>query len=221
MHNQYQNEEKAIRSIINRNVKPTDQEKELKIIIYYKNKKTSNLIMKNNSRQCTDDLKKRMVVYQFKCPYEGGCPHSYIGMTTMRLAKRISCHCQEGNIYQHIMHSHNRRPTKPEIENSFAIIGQTNNQTKLRFLEALLISQQKPTLNITNEVLILPTLKRRLTIGNNPPLDPTGNPREAISSTNPHEAIPVNHIQEPRTNPRYNLRPRPPALRQIQDPNGL
>ena len=67
--------------------------------------KTSNLVMKNNPRPDNDTLEKLMVVYQFKCPYEGGCPHTYIGMTTMRLAKRISCHCQEGDIFQHITHT--------------------------------------------------------------------------------------------------------------------
>ena len=164
--------------------------------------------MKNNPRPDNDMLKKRMVVYQFKCPFGGGCPHTYIGLTTMRLAKRISCHCQEGNIFQHIRHTHSQNPTKKEIENSFSIIGQTNDQTRLKFLEAILIDIHKPTLNVTNEVLILPTLKRRSTTGNNPTPSP-----------------PVNHIsnsvnvsdQEERPNQThgYNLRPRLPPQRQI------
>ena len=166
--------------------------------------------MKNNPRPETDMLKKHMVVYKFKCPYEGGCPHTYIGMTTMRLAKRISCHCQEGNIFQHKRHAYGQTPTKNKIENSFSIIGQTNDQTRLKFLEALLISIHKPSLNVTNEALILPTLKRRLSIGNNPIPDPLVDPAEI-----PEEINPGIHNQEERSNQthRYNLRPRPPNPR--------
>ena len=214
MHSQYKNEEKAMKSIIYRNVKPTNQEKEIKLTIYYKSKKASNLVMKNNPRPDNDISKKRMVVYQFKCPYEGGCPHTYIGMTSMCLAKRISCHCQEGNIFHHITHAHRQNPTKKEIENSFSIIGQTNDQTRLKFLEALLIDIHKPTLNVTNEILILPTLKRRRTVGNNPTPSP---PADLLD--NHQETNSFSNTQEERLNQthRYNLRPRPNPSRQIHD----
>ena len=106
MHTKYKEEEHAIKNIVQRHFTPTDPAKHLQLIIYYKNRKTSNLIMKNNPFPISDDLKKRMVVYYFKCPHEGGCPHTYVGMTTMRLSKRISCHGQEGAIFQHFTEKH-------------------------------------------------------------------------------------------------------------------
>ena len=47
-HNNYKKDEKALRNIINENVTVSDENAKLKLVIYYKNKKTTNLIMKNN-----------------------------------------------------------------------------------------------------------------------------------------------------------------------------
>ena len=70
----------------------------------------------------------------------------------------------------------------------------------------------KPTLNVTNEVLILPTLKRRMVTGNypppSPPVDHIDNHQE-INSFNPSQR------ERPNQTHRYNLRPRQHPLRQI------
>ena len=47
-HSDYKKDENALKEIIENNVKPVNDDNILKIIIYYKNKKTSNLILKNN-----------------------------------------------------------------------------------------------------------------------------------------------------------------------------
>ena len=47
-HTNYKRDEKAIKEIIKENIKPTSEEQKVKLIIYYKNRKTASLIMKNN-----------------------------------------------------------------------------------------------------------------------------------------------------------------------------
>ena len=54
-------EEQVIRSIVRRNCKTTDDEKHLKIHIYYKSPKTSSLVMQNNLLRNTATLKQTNV----------------------------------------------------------------------------------------------------------------------------------------------------------------
>lgn len=48
MHNNYKLDERVIREIVTTNTKCNADNQEVKLIIYYKNKKSQNLIMKNN-----------------------------------------------------------------------------------------------------------------------------------------------------------------------------
>ena len=145
-----------MRNIIENLVKPVNN-KNVKLIIYYKNKKTCNLILKNNPSPPADMLKKRNVVYHFKCP-NMRCSHEYIGMTTMRLSKRISCHVQEGAICNHFKNVHNCLPIRENLINSIEIIDYNNDPKRLRYLEALHILNHKPSLNCTQEALLLPSM---------------------------------------------------------------
>ena len=87
-----------------------------------------------------------------------GCSHEYIGMTTLRLSKRLSCHLQEGTIYQHFVNVHNRRPVRKALIDSIEIAAISSDHKRLRYLEALKILQLKPSLNCTQEPLLLPTM---------------------------------------------------------------
>ena len=98
MHKDYKKDEAIMRRIISSNVAATDPDSEIDLIIYYKNKRTSQMLMKNSPRVDEDPMKKHGVVYRIICP-ENGCTHSYIGMTTTRLSKRLSVHLQEGNFH--------------------------------------------------------------------------------------------------------------------------
>ena len=155
-HRNYKKDEKALREIINVNVKPVNSSDIVNLVIYYKNRKTSNLIMKNNPTPSPDTLKKRNVVYLFKCPIMS-CTHEYIGMTTMRLSKRMSCHAQEGAIFSHFRQCHNVTPVRDTFINNIEIIDSNSDNKRLRFLEALHILERKPSLNCTQEPLLLPT----------------------------------------------------------------
>ena len=155
-HPSYKHDEKALRDILKDNLKPTNDDDEVKLVIYYKNRKTSSLIMKNNLAPKQEMIKQRNVVYQYRCPVQG-CSHDYIGMTTTRLSKRISCHVQEGAINNHMKRLHNRRPTRDELIQAIEILDHEPDNRRLRFLEALHILEKKPTINKTDEPLLLPT----------------------------------------------------------------
>ena len=94
----YKADEKALKHIIKRNVTPVKAEDKLKVIIYYKTRLASNLVMKNNEHE-HGKLKATNVTYAFKCTY-GDCeprPDAvYIGHTTTSLSRRLTCHLQSG-----------------------------------------------------------------------------------------------------------------------------
>ena len=118
-HPNYKRDETALKEIINNNVSVMDPGSKLNLVIY-RNRKTSQMIMKNSLRTDSDPLKKHGVVYQILCP-ANGCNHSYIGMTTTRLSKRLAVHLQEGNFYQHFMQHHGGLQ-RPQLLQSTSII---------------------------------------------------------------------------------------------------
>ena len=87
-----------------------------------------------------------------------GCAHEYIGMTTMRLSKRISCHAQEGAIYNHYSNIHNRHISRDQLVESIDIIDSAGDPRRLRYLEAIHILEKKPIINNTQEPLLLPSI---------------------------------------------------------------
>ena len=81
MNPQYMKDEKILKDIINKNVKPANNTHEINTIIYYKNPKVDNLIMYNDLTKDTDISSKSHAVYEVPCPI-GGCAFpnpSYIG----------------------------------------------------------------------------------------------------------------------------------------------
>ena len=162
-HKKYREDEKVIKKIIQDNVTPTDPSAKVHLNIYYNDRKTSQILLKNNPSPPPEDMKRRNVVYQFTCP-EVGCSHSYIGLTTTKLTKRVSCHLQEGNIYKHFTQAHNKRPSRNNLIESTKILDSAQDPKRLKYLEALHILDKKPSLNVTQETLLLPTtLQRRIT----------------------------------------------------------
>ena len=155
-HAKYKEDERTLRTIIQEQVKPVNINSKINLVIYYKNRKSANLIMKNSPTSNSDMLKKRNVVYAYTCPHER-CSQQYIGMTTMRLSKRISCHAQEGAIYNHTRSNHNAKIKREEIIKNIKIIDTNSDSKRLRYLEALHILEKKPLMNCTEEPLLLPT----------------------------------------------------------------
>ena len=58
MHYNYKSDEKILKTLIHRNILPTDPNKKIKLIIYYNKFKTSNLVIRNNSSSSIGVLQK-------------------------------------------------------------------------------------------------------------------------------------------------------------------
>ena len=121
-HSNYKIYERVMREIVYDNVKCTDQQAQIDLIIYYKNKKTHNLIMKNNIAPIPPISQRTNVVYKFDCPYPHGEAESYIGLTTTTVNTRIARHVQSGSIRRHFEDTHDTRPTKSEIIDNTSIL---------------------------------------------------------------------------------------------------
>ena len=84
MSESYKTDERILQSIIKRNTNCTSPGYTLKLMIYYKNLKTSSLLLKNDERK-NPDLKNTNVVYKFICSHVQCLPRpnvNYIGVTT-------------------------------------------------------------------------------------------------------------------------------------------
>ena len=164
MSSAYKEDEKALKSIISRNVKPTDPNTSLNLIIYYKSRKTASLVMKNSCLPPTDELQEINVVYQHTCT-TGDCSHRnsrYIGVTTTTLSKRISAHLQDGAILKHYLQEHGHILRRQHILKNTTILEREHDLRRLRMLESVLIHTKKPEINIQQQPDIsLPTRRLR------------------------------------------------------------
>ena len=122
----------------------------IKLLIYYKNKKVNNLLMKNNlTRENIPEECKSGVVYEFKCQ-EGECKslnNSYIGLTTCTLKERLTGHRYKGSIFAHYRLKHQKSPEVDELIKSTRILYHESNPFQLSIYEALHIRRLKPALN--------------------------------------------------------------------------
>ena len=62
MHYNYKSDKKILKTLIHRNILPTDPDKRIKLI-YYNKFKTSNLVIKDNSSPSIGVLQKTNVIY--------------------------------------------------------------------------------------------------------------------------------------------------------------
>ena len=108
------------------------------------------------------------------------------------------------------MQDHGRRPNREEVIENTKIIYNASDVCRLSFMEALLIYEKKPTLNTTNEILLLPSLKNRIEVGrNNVQNNPTTLQEENNQTRNNNQERNVEtNRNRPTTTPRYALRPR-------------
>ena len=161
----YKEDERVMRQIIKRNVSPTDPEKKLVLTIYYKNKKTSNLLLRNSPPEGKEKTQQSHVVYRFTCN-QGNCaalPSTYIGMTTTRLTRRLTYHLASGAPRNHVQQAHKTTLTRKYLEENTEIITTCKDIRRLPIIEALYIKNMEPNLNIqSSDLQALPSLKRGL-----------------------------------------------------------
>ena len=144
----YKTDENIIKNIIKRHVLQVSVK--LHLLIYYKNRKISDLIKKNNaSSQSLPDKDRSHLVYEFRCQ-EGGCQPlniTYIGLTTCTLKERLTGHRYQGSIFEHYRRVHGRSPEVTKLLNSTKILYTPENPRYLSVYEALHIKKLKPVLN--------------------------------------------------------------------------
>ena len=71
MNAQYQKDEKAIRDIVHQHVSPRIANQKVQLIIYYKNRKVREFLMKNNLNSSFNVLQTSWSVYKIICLVEG------------------------------------------------------------------------------------------------------------------------------------------------------
>ena len=147
MHKNYKIEERTIKSIINDNI-ICNENYALNITFYYKNMRSSNLIIKNAPLPPSNDPEKHNLIYCFKCPSNHPQPTFYIGKTTTTLNQRMS---QHKSIQDHMSKYHDIRSTKLERLQNTTIVARENNRNRLSVKEALYILHSSPEINKQDE----------------------------------------------------------------------
>ena len=145
MNDKYREDERVLKRIVKENVTLKNNHDRLKLVIFYKNMKSRNLVMKNNCAKKLRELAKTNVVYKFRCR-KGDCEHlppretTYPGLTTDTLSRRLSFHLQNGAIRKHCEAKHGSMITRKEIEKFTSIEYVERDVYRLEILEALIIN---------------------------------------------------------------------------------
>ena len=137
MHTNYRLDERILRNTIINNTIPKENHK-VNLIIFYRNKRTSNLIMKNNLSPPIPPLKQSRLVYEFTCPLHQNNDVKYIGYTENTLLHRLNQHTYDGSIHKHFSA---RKPTRKQLGDNTKPIAIGDNKFKLLIKEALLIQK--------------------------------------------------------------------------------
>ena len=105
MNSHYQKDEKALKDLVRENVTMKENNK-LKLVIYYKNRKARDLVMKSNLGNDVRELARTNIIYDIDCN-KGDCEHlpkrnrSYSGLTTCTMSQRLTYHLQDGAVQRH------------------------------------------------------------------------------------------------------------------------
>ena len=184
MHPNYKIDEKVLKEIVYNNTKCINPNDKLNLIIYYKNRKSSNLIMKNNMSPPKPPMQNTNLIYAFVCPLSHQDVTAYVGYTTTTLFRRLQSHAHQGSIKEHLHKDHNIKVTKQILHDNTNIIATATDRFRLTIKEALLISKHAPVINkqfdnftntlklFKNNTQSIPTLPKFLNIGvsQNPPI---------------------------------------------------
>jgi hypothetical protein len=150
MSSAYKMDERVLKSIIQRNVQCCSDDDTVHVQVYYKNRKTSSLVMKNNPIKTSSKLQSTNVLYKFTCPHED-CKLQqnveYIGMTTTTLSRRLTCHLSSGGPKEHMRSLHRTTLTRKTLEDNTIIIKQYHDPVRLAVAEALLKREATPAIN--------------------------------------------------------------------------
>ena len=151
MHDRYKLDEEIIRGMICDNVTVIEApENRLNFNIYYNNKKSHNMIMRNSCSR-PNFLQQTNVVYKFTCPHPHVNVETYIGHTRTTLSRRLTMHTQGGSIAAHFTNHHKTKLTRKILEANISVIDRDSDVHRLKIREALHIIKSRPTINIQDD----------------------------------------------------------------------
>ena len=145
----YKTDERVIKQIIHNNVICMNENERIKLIIYYDKNTTNSLVSRNNQNAKLPPLKQTNVVYRYNCNI-GECElqqHSYIGMTTTTLSRRLTMHLASGGPRNHTQNEHKISITRDMLVKNTNIINSNRDHNRLQIAESLLISKENPLIN--------------------------------------------------------------------------
>ncbi|KAG0728483.1 hypothetical protein GWK47_032361 [Chionoecetes opilio] len=88
-------------------------------------------------------------------------PSSYIGMTTTKLSRRLTCHLTSGAPKSHLLEKHGIIITRTFLEENTELVDMCADVRRLPILEALYIKDINPKFNVqANDLQALPSMKR-------------------------------------------------------------
>lgn len=148
MTSNYKVEEQTLTKIIQTHVLPGSPDLQVKLNIYYRAMRLSNLLIKNKVCRETDPVKQHHVVYRYTCNQAGCNSTTYVGYTTCTLQERFRTHAQNGSIISHQRETHNRsRVPRDELLKDVKVVARCNERRRLVMTEAMVIKQENPGLN--------------------------------------------------------------------------
>ena len=124
-------------------MKTTDPDGRIKLQIYYTNRKSSNLLLRNNLTH------KSYFVYRITCK-RGNCevlPFSYIDMAT-KLSRRHTCHLATAAAKHHLREKQSTNIIWKFLEENTTIVDIGTDVRRLPILEALYNKDFNPKLNV-------------------------------------------------------------------------
>ena len=152
MNPEYKKDELILKKILQNHVTVRCRSDKIRLVIYYRSRKTRDLVMKNNLTPKLRDLARTNLIYDFHCTIDE-CAHQprsevqYSGLTTCTKSKRLSAHLQSGAIMNHALEKHGRKITRAEIVTMTKTRYYQNDVRRLETLEALIILREDPWIN--------------------------------------------------------------------------
>ena len=147
----YKQDEKQLKEILNKNVYPANTDSKIKLIIYYKNRKLSNLFILNNTHRKEQPVAdQHHCVFQYVCNRDGcNAAQTYIGFTTCSIASRFQYLIRNSSsIKKHLKGVLNiDKVAMADLIPNVSIVKYSSDKRDLMFYEALLIRENQPTLN--------------------------------------------------------------------------
>ena len=122
-------DEKALKNINHKNENPTSPDIKLDLVIYYKSRKTDNLILKNSCfPTTTSPLQAVNVVYQHTCIFVIAIASTLgISASPLQHSRRKTAHLTDGAVRRHHITQHGLILKGKHMEDNTTILTTDNN----------------------------------------------------------------------------------------------